>query len=240
MGENPYYSPSQVKILIGDYVVDDAISIQWNVQDQRIPIYGYNDRKYRTTVAGRSIVQGMLEINFRFFGYLTWAMQQIKEDADILETASDVALVKHLNNKDESLKTFKNYAGLEEKASHIANSFADSLKAKTKNRSSAFVPGAYFDKLKDLHWKRESQVAFQRPGELDTSCNIIVQYGNVINETNPLTSLLIRDVQFVGQSTAISAEVPDGGMPVREAYPFLARSVESYQTYVRGHLTNNQ
>jgi len=58
----PYYSPCQASVYIGDVWIDDAADIQWEVRDEKTPIYGFADYDFRATLRGRSVVSGVLVI----------------------------------------------------------------------------------------------------------------------------------------------------------------------------------
>lgn len=65
-----YYSGADCKIFFGDIWVDDIMSIQYNVSQQKTPIYGYASQLYDAVARGQVIVQGSLAIAFKETGYL--------------------------------------------------------------------------------------------------------------------------------------------------------------------------
>jgi len=70
----PYFSPCQISLYVGDIWIDDMADIQYEVRDEKLPVYGFADQYYRATLRGRTIVTGVLVINFRFKGYLSNAI----------------------------------------------------------------------------------------------------------------------------------------------------------------------
>jgi len=83
IGAMPYeydrYSGSQVGIMIGDVLIDSAVSIQFSVDQTKTPIFGYANQYYSFLADGHVIVQGTLTIGFKEAGYLLWPMQRFQE-----------------------------------------------------------------------------------------------------------------------------------------------------------------
>jgi len=65
-----YFTITGARIYIGDLFIDELNSIQFALQDNAVPIYGYASRYYDALAQGRSLVQGQLALNFVSEGYL--------------------------------------------------------------------------------------------------------------------------------------------------------------------------
>jgi hypothetical protein len=74
--ENDWYSGSQISVMFGDILIDNVVSIQYEVQQSRTPIYGYASQYYSFVAPGKVIVQGSLTIAFKEAGYLLWPIQR--------------------------------------------------------------------------------------------------------------------------------------------------------------------
>ena len=70
--EYDHYNASQIVIYAGDVVIDDAVSIQFDVQQTKTPVYGYANQYYAFVADGHIFVQGSLTIAFKEAGYLLW------------------------------------------------------------------------------------------------------------------------------------------------------------------------
>lgn len=68
-----YFTGSQMFLYIGDVWVDEITSLEYVIQQQKIPLYGYASQLFDDTAAGRVLVQGSFTINFKEQGYL-WAV----------------------------------------------------------------------------------------------------------------------------------------------------------------------
>ena len=71
--DNEYYTSSQAALYIGDVLIDEVVSLQYQQIHQKTPIYGYASQLFDATSAGHILVQGQLSINFKEQGYL-WAV----------------------------------------------------------------------------------------------------------------------------------------------------------------------
>lgn len=75
-GEKRYYSSIDAEIYLGDKFVDEITTIQWSVQQQAMPIYGYNSYTFDDVAVGSRLVQGQFSVNFLKAGYL----KQMQDD----------------------------------------------------------------------------------------------------------------------------------------------------------------
>lgn len=73
-----YYSGADCKVFYGDIWVDDIVSIQFNVNQNKTPIYGYAAQNFNAVAKGRVIVNGTLTIAFKETGYLN-LIQRVSE-----------------------------------------------------------------------------------------------------------------------------------------------------------------
>ena len=73
-----YYSGADCKVFYGDIWVDDIVNIQFNVNQNKTPIYGYAAQNFNAVAKGRIIVNGTLTIAFKETGYLN-LIQRVSE-----------------------------------------------------------------------------------------------------------------------------------------------------------------
>ena len=65
-----YYSSIDATILLNDNPVDEIIMIQWTVEEQTMPLFGYNSYLWDDVAKGNRIVSGQFAINFTVPDYL--------------------------------------------------------------------------------------------------------------------------------------------------------------------------
>src|SRR5208337_853391 len=71
-----YFTVTGARMYIGNIFIDELNSIQYALQDNAVPIYGYASRYIDAYAQGRSLVQGQFTINFVTEGYLYTVMQE--------------------------------------------------------------------------------------------------------------------------------------------------------------------
>lgn len=65
-----YYSVIDAEIYFGNEFVEDVAYIDWNVNQNVIPLFGYNSYTYDELARGSRIIQGVFDINFTSPNYL--------------------------------------------------------------------------------------------------------------------------------------------------------------------------
>ncbi|MGC1582141.1 MAG: hypothetical protein WA766_11690 [Candidatus Acidiferrales bacterium] len=69
-----YFTITGARIYIGNLFIDELNMIQYALQDNAVPVYGYASRFYDALAQGRSLVQGQFALNFVSEGYLYTVM----------------------------------------------------------------------------------------------------------------------------------------------------------------------
>lgn len=215
-----YFSGTNVHIFFGDIYIDEITTLQFTMQEQVMPVYGYNSYVYDVALRGSRIIQGMFRINFKHVDYIRQAVYKILgtdrddyvnfpdwPDKDTVEKKRnelyDVAREGWSREFDQIGEEFKEMMWADADAEHLID-FADN--------------SAYFD--------------FERP------FNIRIKYGpfdmpqshyNVENlyrqKVSQGTIIEIKDIQI----DQVTQNVDASGEPVSEDYSFMARDMS------RGH-----
>jgi hypothetical protein len=73
-----YFSGVQASVFIGDIWVDDIVSLDYQVDHNREPIYGYGSQHFDFIPKGRILVTGSFTINFREPNYLWMILARYK------------------------------------------------------------------------------------------------------------------------------------------------------------------
>jgi hypothetical protein len=76
--ETDFYSGSQVQVMIGEVLIDNAVSIQYQVQQSKTPVYGYASQYFRFVADGPVLVTGSLTIAFKEAGYLLYTLKHFQ------------------------------------------------------------------------------------------------------------------------------------------------------------------
>jgi len=73
--ENDYYNGAQVQVMVGDIIIDTAVWISYNLNQQKVPVFGYGSPYWKFVAAGNIFISGSLGINFKESGYLISAIK---------------------------------------------------------------------------------------------------------------------------------------------------------------------
>jgi len=82
-----YYCGTNAKVFFGDVWVDDIVTIQYNVKQDKEPIYGYASQTYDAVARGVILVQGSFSIAFKEMGYLNVIQNLLETERSKVSTA---------------------------------------------------------------------------------------------------------------------------------------------------------
>ena len=82
-----YYSSIDATILLNGNPVDEIIMIQWTVEEQTMPLYGYNSYLWDDIAKGNRIVSGQFAINFTVPDYLNQLIAGQTEDSIVFSNS---------------------------------------------------------------------------------------------------------------------------------------------------------
>lgn len=81
-GQGTYFTMTQARMYIGNLFIDELNGLQFVLQDNKVPIFGYASRFYDALSQGKSLVQGQFSINFISEGYLYTALNAYTDTID--------------------------------------------------------------------------------------------------------------------------------------------------------------
>jgi hypothetical protein len=87
--EHDYYAGSQISVYFGDILIDNALSINFSVQQSKSPVYGYNSQYYSFMADGNVLVSGELVIAFKEAGYLLFPTQRYLQREAMINVANN-------------------------------------------------------------------------------------------------------------------------------------------------------
>ncbi len=71
-----HFTGANVSIMIGPHLLTQCFAIDWQLNQSKRPIYGYNDQYYSGLSNGVVLVTGQLHVNFVHDGYLSTVLQK--------------------------------------------------------------------------------------------------------------------------------------------------------------------
>ena len=93
-GTKRYYSSIDVNIYIGNTYIDEAVNIAIDVQQNTVPLFGYNSYTYDDVAQGSRIIKGMFTINMTKPKFLFDVLETAKKESAIFFMQEDGKTVK--------------------------------------------------------------------------------------------------------------------------------------------------
>lgn len=88
-----YFTSAQTKMYIGDLFIDELVSIEWSIQENVVPVFGFNSKFADAYAEGRSMIQGQIMLNYTAPWYLGVALQNHLSKDAAAEKESDLNVV---------------------------------------------------------------------------------------------------------------------------------------------------
>ena len=114
-----YYCGIDAKVFFGDVWVDDIVTIQYTVAQNKTPIYGYASQLYDAIARGTVIVQGTLTVAFKEMGYLNLVQRIIENQGKSAKAAIEKKINKYANTDPTKLQFVPNIQGTPDKTGAI-------------------------------------------------------------------------------------------------------------------------
>jgi hypothetical protein len=194
-----YFCGGNVTVMLQETVIGEAVAIGYDLNQNRLPLYGYNSPEFNAVADGNVIVMGKLAINYVSHEYLLGIIRSIINRAPV---------------------------SLSSQAGANPNSFVFGT-AETNELIASGGDTEAIKQLQDLFWLPKGtssayngnlETSFGRPDQHNRGVDIDVIYGDIVSSG---VRHKLKNVFFTGRSmdTIISED------PCIETFNFLARSV---------------
>ena len=77
-----YFSGAQSKVFFGNIWVDDLVTLNWDLVEQKAPLYGYASSTYDGVAKGTQIIQGVFTIAFKRNEYISTVIDSLNARGD--------------------------------------------------------------------------------------------------------------------------------------------------------------
>jgi hypothetical protein len=228
-----YFTITGARIYIGNLFIDECNTVQYGVQDNAVPVFGYASRFYDALGQGRSMVQGQLTLNFVTEGYLYTVLQEYKRYLASTQgngfpinspRVDSVAQVLGLMaTRDNLLQQSKNNPNTAEVAA-ITGVDPEIRAGQIQSQISAAMNSMTPDQVESLSNQRTRQlkgfsdvIAFDNAVYQDVLFDIRVELGN--------ESSGVKRVRYLEKCKLISNEqvIASDGQTILDSYGFIAR-----------------
>lgn len=227
-----YFSNADVKVYFGDIWIEDATAIVMQLQENVLPIYGYNSFTYDSIARGRRSVQGQFNINFTSVGYLQQVLANANAILFALEKGQKKGIIKPEYYQNMKLSQILEKLG-KDSFDQLADEYEKAIWGEGKDADEMLS-------YADMPYFRQDDLGF----------DLRIQYGAVSESTGMLSDRfymrehairpnttvdVINGVQISGMSKQITTQ--DQGAPIQEMYTFIARDVNGISL---NHLQHQQ
>lgn len=206
-----YYCGSDIGMFIGRVWVDDVISIQYTLNNNKTPVYGYMSEKFDGVARGSTVIEGQFAIAFREVKYFRKILQEYGKE----QNYGDIAVGKLSRNLIDVYgeQDFDNLREAEEGETN-------------KDEYGNNLPFAEDDTIITLQddSKQPDRFGYSDLGytnRVNYGFDIFITYGDPSEINREGTAVLITDCHITSQSMTMQPS----GEPIAEIYTFFAKSI---------------
>lgn len=243
-----YFTSAQINLMVNGYILDEAHSLNWEVADEKTPVYGFRSETFDAVSFGRTLVYGSLDINFVQKGYLFLTIMQnlntmtpeeeldnlYQRRSELLDLGMDPRRLISANGLVEFLNASADALDLENfntRAKAVKEQFwrADNDPSTGKPLERSLKDKNVLNRVSDALTKGKapdripSDALLARAGVLTIPTDLTIFYGD--DAENPLRRVVIKEVYFRSQSQMLSSSVQGNQENVIERYQFFAKTV---------------
>lgn len=224
-----YFTGADVRLYFGDILIEEIGGLNFELQEQVQPIYGYASHTFDKVARGSRIIRGSFIINFKESFYLHSVMnslqskmkaqQENKSSVFNEQTFKQGVTVEHLIEQANKGKSF----------GQIADEFEKSFWGKSSDSAMQNITN---NQPNDTYFYPEERDPADPSKKLDTSqsnlrdsgFNILITYGPYAEKDGNVvqgTAVTLVGVQLTGSSQTIWGD----GNPIQEQYTFIAKDL---------------
>lgn len=229
---NDYFAGSDIRIYFGDVWVDEITSLQFTLQEQVTPIYGYASYTWDKVARGTRHIQGNFSINFKESYYLHYVMNSLSSKMQAPSTSSPAfsaatwkegVSVEHLVESADG-PTFESVADEFEKSLWGEGSNANINSVVATRKGNTFFSPEQRGKNEEDGSATYDQATSQKQ-LAEQGFNILVGYGPM-NEKDGMKAAETAHTLMGVQITGVSQVIGGDGQPIQEMYSFIARDLD--------------
>ncbi len=221
-----YFAGSDVRIYFGNTWVDEIVSLQFTLQENTAPIFGYASYTYDRVAIGSRQIQGTFRINFKESYYLQSITNRVELELQGLQDPGSTTIgnTTYINPQEEitpeHLVSTVNNSDFE----RIALEYEKALWGKATNGTG----------LNTSILDRRSTSFFEplegRPQMAEHGMNIVILYGpytqsykkDALTESVATTAHTLTGVYLTG----VNQVIDNSGQPIFEEYSFIAKDLD--------------
>lgn len=219
-----YFSGADVRIYFGSTWIDEIIGLQFTLQENVAPIFGYASYTYDRMAVGSRQIQGSFRINFKESYYLHFITNTLDSELEAVQgntlSMPDNKTISLGNITPEHLSSSASGDEFEK----LALQFEKSLWGEADDNSFAKLTA---DRPNESFFAGENA----RPTLAKTGFNILVLYGPYTqgyDPSAPTESVATTAHTLTGvYLTGVNQVIDNSGQPIYEEYSFIAKDLDN-------------
>jgi hypothetical protein len=220
-----YYSGADIRIYFGDTWVDEVTNIDFTLQEQVAPIFGYASFTWDKVARGSRYISGSFSINFKETAYLQMIMNSLRSD---IETDSATGYFSKAD-WDKNLTIEQLVTQNKQDFHALANDLESSFwgEGNQVNRTQKQEKTTYFYP----NYRAEAIAGLDQSKLADNGFNIVIAYGGDYMSGRAVDSHETVQTIMGVQLTGISQQIGQNGQPIQETYQFIAKDLQGDARY---------
>lgn len=219
-----YFTITGARIYIGNLFIDECNTIQYALQDNALPIYGYASRFVDAYGQGRSLVQGQLTLNFVTEGYLYTALKEYQRYLSSTQGKGFPISTPKIDVVAQTLGLMATRDNLLQTATHNNDPSSEIQAGKIQQQIAALLTAMSPVQISALNNQRERQlktftdvIGFDNAVYQDVLFDIRIELGNEVTG--------VKRVRYLEKCKLISNEqvMDQSGNVILDSYGFIAR-----------------
>lgn len=232
-----YFSGANVHVYFGGVWVDQLAAIEFQLQEQVAPIYGFHSYTYDRISRGNRIVQGSFTLTFTENGYLQTILDRVASEVGDYASPGDASTGARNSSMaaystDKTIETILSTAGTGSYSEYI-----DSLKKSFwgANDGRSIVKDSVI-KGEDTYFYGKKNGSQEENPLREQGFNILIDYSPDVNyadferclkKMNTNTSIMQTYRSIIGvHITGVSQQIGNNGQVLTQSYEFLARDLD--------------
>lgn len=223
-----YYSGSDIRIYFGDTWVDEITDINFTLQEQVAPIFGYASFTWDRVARGSRYISGSFSINFKETAYLQTIMNSLRSDIEEDSATGYFSKTEWDKNLtiEQLVEQSKDKTDFHALANDLETSFwgegNQNSRVQRQEDTTFFYPN-----LRD----REGVAGLDQGKLADNGFNIVIAYGHDYMSGRAVDSHETVQVLMGVQLTGVSQQIGPNGQPIQESYQFIAKDLQGDTRY---------
>lgn len=218
-----YYSSTDAKLFFGDEELEEIVSINWQMQEPKMPLYGYNSFTFDEVAVGSRIIQGTFIINYLIPNYLA---KLVRTNAKSSSVAAEDKKPNDQSNTDKKSTTTE-----DKKSNDKSDTDKKAVTEEDKKSNDQSDVGKKTTTAATAHDKPGDSIYSSDSGSggkinhhrahtnLPQNFSIKIRYGS--DKEGKVPYITFDEVWLQG----VAHTITENGSPIYEQYSFIARDV---------------